>query len=334
MNKIKVVSYGIGVIGTRIIHQMLGKETFELVGAIDIDPAKVGQDLGDVIKLGRKLNIIISNDVDKILTESKPDIVVHTTRSYVKQVYDEFVGILKHKVNVVSTCEEMSYSYDSEPELTAQLDKIAKENGVTILGTGINPGFLMDFLPLVLTGPCESVEKIEIARKMNASTRRIPFQKKIGAGLTLAEFRNKIDNHIITGHVGLEQSIGLIAAGLGWNLDEIKTEEVKPVVSEPGVASDAITVNPGDACGLEQIAYGIIDGKQVIHLDFRAYLGAEEEYDTIKIEGNPSFHQKITPCVHGDIGTISMTINSIPNVVNGAPGLKTMKDLPPAIVTQ
>jgi hypothetical protein len=163
---------------------------------------------------------------------------------------------------------------------------------------------------------------------MDAATRRIPFQKKIGAGLTVKEFKKKIEEHEITGHVGLEQSIKMIADALGWELDEIKVDPVGPVVLDHDAASDAIKVPKGYNAGSMQKAYGIKGGKALITLDFRAYIGAPEEFDSIVVNGEPPIREKISPCVHGDYGTIAMTANMIPAVINAEPGLKTMKDLP------
>ena len=334
MKNVKVVSYGIGVIGKRLATYLLTKEGIEIVGAIDINPAIVGKDLGEV--LGQeKIGVIVSNDVDKVLSETKPDIVCHTTMSYLRQTYDQFEGILNHGVNIVSTCEELGYPYVEEEatELAKKLDKLAKEKGATMLGTGINPGFLMDTLPIFLSGPCEQVESIYIARQMDASTRRIPFQKKIGAGMTVEEYRDAIDNHKITGHVGLEQSMQMIADALGWTLDEIKVDQPEPVTFDHEVKSDAITVPAGYAAGGKQMAYGISGGETLITMDFKAYIGADEEYDKVNIKGVPPINNKITPCVHGDHGTIAMTTNMIPHVVNSEPGLKTMAELPPPHAT-
>jgi 4-hydroxy-tetrahydrodipicolinate reductase len=333
MEKIKLVHYGIGVMGRRTIEQILSKSWIELVGAIDISENLIGKDLGDVLSVKNEMGINISNDPTKILSETKPDIVLHTTQSYVEQVFDQLVEIIKNKVNIISTCEELSNPFVSSPNLAEKLDDLAKKNNVTVLGTGINPGFLMDYLPIVLTGPCQEVEKIEVYRLMNASKRRIPFQKKIGAGLTPAEFNNSITNKLITGHVGLEQSLALIADSLKWKLDAIRISSPKPVISKDGVSSDAIVVKPGNVCGIMQDAKGILKGKEVLLLDFKAFLGSEEEYDSIKINGIPDIAQRITPCINGDIGTVSMVINSIPRVIDAPPGLITMKDLPPPIVT-
>jgi 4-hydroxy-tetrahydrodipicolinate reductase len=186
----------------------------------------------------------------------------------------------------------------------------------------------MDALVIVLTAPCQKIEKIEAARVMNAATRRLPFQKKIGAGLTVKEFQRKIKQKQITGHVGLEQSIAMISEALAWKLDKIMAEPVEPVIVRKPVKSKDIEVKAGEVAGLRQKAKGTIKKREVIELDFQAYIGAEEEYDSIKISGVPTINQKIQPCVHGDIGTVSMVVNAIPKVLKARSGLLTMKDLP------
>ena len=329
MENVRVVSYGIGVIGRRLANHLLTKDGVEIVGAIDINPQIVGKDLGEV--LGReKLGVVISSDADDVISKTKPDVVCHTTMSYLKQTYDQFVQILDHGVDCVSTCEELSYPSVTEEgaKYAEKLDKLAKEKGATLLGTGINPGFLMDTLPIVLTGVCTRIDDIYITRQMDAGTRRIPFQKKIGAGLTIDEFNKKIKAREITGHVGLEQSIKMISDALGWELDEIKVNPVKPVLLDHDVASDAIKVAKGHNAGSMQMAFGLIDGKALITMDFRAYIGASEEFDSVVINGEPLINEKISPCVHGDFGTIAMTTNMIPAVINSEAGFKTMKDLP------
>ena len=329
MENIKVVSYGIGVIGQKLAMHLLEKEGVEIVGAIDINPKIVGKDLGEV--LGRKkLGLKINSDVDAVLKATEPDIVAHTTMSYLKQTYDQFEGVLKLGVNIVSTCEELSYPY-ATPEgkkYAEKLDRVAKKGKATILGTGVNPGFIMDTLPTFLTAVCQKVDEIYIARQMDAATRRIPFQTKIGAGLTVEEFKGKIEKHEITGHVGLEQSIQMIADALGWELDRIEVEKPQPVVLKKDVASEAIKVPKGANAGSVQYAYGIVGGKKLITMDFKAYIGAPEEFDSVTIKGVPPINQKISPCTHGDYATIAITANMIPLVINAEPGFKTMIDLP------
>jgi 4-hydroxy-tetrahydrodipicolinate reductase len=291
MESVKVVSYGIGVIGRRLATHLLTKKGVEIVGAIDINPAIVGKDLGEVLG-GEKLGVIISNDTDKVLSSSKPDIVCHTTMSYLRQTFDQFEQILKHGVNIVSTCEELAYPYATEEggKYAEKLDKVAKDSGSTLLGTGINPGFLMDTLPIFLTGVCTRVDDIYITRQMDAATRRVPFQKKIGAGLSVKEFNEKIATHEITGHVGLEQSIQMIADAVGWELDRIKVDQVQPVVLDHNAASDAINVPKGHNAGSMQMAYGLKGSKALITMDFKAYIGAAEEFDSITIRGDHREH--------------------------------------------
>jgi 4-hydroxy-tetrahydrodipicolinate reductase len=328
MEKIRVVLYGVGAIGSRIGKFLLEKEGVEIVGAIDIAKDKVGKDLGEVLGIGKQLGVVISNDPKDVFSKACANIVVHATSSYLKNVYPQIAPLAEYGVNVISTCEELSYPYVSEPELAKKLDALGMKYGVTFLGTGINPGFLMDTLVITLTGACQKVNEIKVERVMNAATRRVPFQKKIGAGLTVKEFERKIREKAITGHVGLEQSIGMIADALKWQLDEIRVDPVKPVIAKKSVASEAIRVKRGQVAGLKQSAHGFVSGRERVTLEFQAYIGAEEEYDAVTIDGVPPIHQKISPCVHGDLATIAVIVNSIPKVINAPPGLITMKDLP------
>ena len=335
MEKIKAVLYGVGAVSGLITKFLLQKEGIEIVGAIDVAKEKVGKDLEEVFPIGRRVGVVISNNAQAVLSETKPNIVVHTTSSYLKDTFPQLAEIVKHGVNVVSTCEELSYPYDSEPQLAEKLNLLAKEKQATVLGTGINPGFLMDTLIITLTAICQKINKIEAVRIMNAATRRVPFQKKIGAGLSLEEFYKAIEEKAITGHVGLEQSISMIAASLAWNLERVEVSPVDPVIAKKTVESKAIEVEAGSVAGLKQVARAYRKGKETITLDFQAYIGAEEEYDSISIKGIPDVNQRITPCIHGDIGTVAMIVNNIPKVIAAPPGLVTMKDLPiPSAATE
>lgn len=328
MKNIRVILYGVGAVGSLIAKALLEKQGIKIVGAVDIAEDKLGKDLGEVLELNKKLGVKISKTADSALSKTKADIAVHATSSYLEDTYPQIASIVKKGVNVVSTCEELSYPHLTHPRLAKKLDVLAKKHNVTVLGTGINPGFLMDTLVITLTAACQKIEKIEAVRVMNAATRRLPFQKKIGAGLTVKEFKNKIENKEITGHVGLKQSIAMIADTLKWKLEKIVTEPVQPVTAKKTVKSPYITVKAGNVAGLRQKAEGVSKGKKLITLDFQAYIGAEEEYDAITILGVPNVKQKIQPCVHGDLGTVAVITNSIPKVINAPAGLLTMKDLP------
>jgi len=328
MEKVKVVLYGLGAMGSRIAKFLLEKEGVRIVGAIDIAEDKVGKDLGEILSLDKQLGIVVSDDSDAVFSRVNADIMVHATTSFLKQVYSQIAKAIVYGVNVVSTCEELAYPYIAEPMLAQKLDELAKEHAVTVLGTGIDPGFIMDTLAVTLTGVCQKVERIKVTRIINAATRRVPFQKKVGAGLSVKEFKDRIKRKTITAHVGLEQSISIIASALGWELDEIEVDPAEPVVAKTPVESEAIRVKPGKVAGLRQCSRGMMGGSEVITLDLQAYMGAEEEYDSISIHGVPSLHMKIAPCIHGDIGTVAIIVNSIPKVLQAPPGLVTMKDLP------
>jgi len=312
----------------RIAKAALERKNLQIIGAIDIAPDKIDKDLGELLEIGKKLGITVTNDAKGLFAKTQPDIVIHTTSSYLKDVYPQLEECIKAKLNVVSTCEELSYPWDKSPAQAKQLDDLAKQHGVTVTGTGINPGYLMDTLPLVLTAPCLEVKSIKVTRMMNSAHRRIPFQKKIGTGLTIDEFKRFVAEKTITGHVGLVESSQLIAAGLGWKLDEIMEYPPEPVITEAEITTPYTTVQKGQVTGLKSVAVAKKDGKTVITLEFIAYAGNDPEYDAVSIEGTPNINERIEGGVHGDIGTIAMVLNTIPKVLKAEPGLKTMKDLP------
>ena len=322
---IRAIQYGCGPIGCRVGALAARRANIDLVGVVDIDPEKIGKDLGEVAGLDKKLGVVISGDIKALLAETKPDIVLHTTVSQVTRAHGQIAEVLKAGVNVVSTCEELAFPYRREPGLAADLDKVAKENNVTVLATGINPGFTMDAWPLFMTGVCEDVTHVKAARIQDASSRRLPFQKKIGAGRTLEEFQKLVDEGTLR-HVGLPESIWMIAAGLGWELDDV-SEEITPIIAKEEVKSQYITVKAGQAAGVKQVGVGSLKGKELIAMDFQAYLGAPESYDAAYITGTPNMEVVIKGGTQGDIATAAITVNAAQRVVEAPPGLLTMTDI-------
>jgi 4-hydroxy-tetrahydrodipicolinate reductase len=304
----------------------LQRPDIKLVGAVDIDKEKVGRDLGELIGLDKKLGIRITDDVDRLLAKKKVDVVFHQTSSSLKTVAPQLTKLLKFGVNIVSITEELAYPYHSHPQLAAEVDRVAKANGVTVLGTGVNPGFLMDSWVLFMTAVCQKVKRVKAIRIQDASSRRLPFQKKIGAGWTPEEFQKLVDNGTLR-HVGITESISMIAAGLGWKLDDI-TETIEPVIAKKRVKSQYITVESGQAAGVRQLGHGLRGKEEIITLEFEASLGAPESYDAIYISGTPNMEVIIKGGTHGDIATAAITVNSARRVVEAPPGLITMKDLP------
>ncbi len=326
MSGYRMVQYGCGPIGARVVSFALERAGIELVGAVDNAPEKAGRDLGDVAGLGRRLGVEVSGNAAGVLASTRPDVVVHTTGSKLEQVFGQLEEILRAGINVVSTCEELSYPYRRHPELSERLDALAREKGATVVATGINPGFLMDTWPLAMSAVCKEVQAVRVTRVQDASSRRVPFQEKIGAGLSPEEFQQRVDSGSF-GHVGLPESIYMIADGLGWRIERIE-ETIAPVLLERTVRSDHITVPPGRAAGLAQTARGIGAGRDLVSMDFQAYLGAPESYDAVSITGIPDMQVRIEGGTQGDIGTVSIVLNAVPRVVAAPPGLLTMKDLP------
>jgi 2,4-diaminopentanoate dehydrogenase len=323
---IRVLHFGLGPIGTAILRQVAERRGFRIAGAVDIDPAKVGRDLGEVGGLGRTLRMKVSDDARKAIKVAKPDVVVLCTQSSLKKVLPQLEAVLKLKVPVVSTTEELAYPRGANVRYARTIHALAKKAKVAVLGTGVNPGFTMDALPIALTGVCERVDAIRVDRIQDARVRRLPFQQKIGAGLTREQFQRKVDEGSVR-HVGLAESISMIADAMGWKLDRV-TDDIHPRIAIETVASEYLAVDPGYVCGIVQDGIGYVGGKPLITLHMEAYLGAPESFDAVEITGSPALKMKIVGGVHGDIATASITVNSIPRVLQAGPGLHTMRDMP------
>jgi 2,4-diaminopentanoate dehydrogenase len=322
---IRVMFYGLGPIGAAVARQIATRKGFAIAGGIDIDPAKLGQDLGDVIGLGRRLKVRVTNDAAGALKREKPDVVVLCTNSALKKVMPQVETVLKARVPIVSTTEELSYPVGRNRALAKKIDALARRAKVAVLGTGVNPGFVMDALPIALTGVCERVDSVRIDRIQDARVRRLPFQQKIGSGLTKEQFRKKVEDQSVR-HVGLAESVTMIADAFGWKLDKV-TDQIEPKIADHTVESEFLAVDPGYVCGIVQDGIGWKNGKALITLHMEAYLGAPESFDSVLIEGVPRIEQKIAGGVHGDVATASITVNSIPKIIAAAPGLRTMRDM-------
>jgi 4-hydroxy-tetrahydrodipicolinate reductase len=322
---------GCGVMGCKTAEALLEKHSYHIVGAVDINSDFIGKDLGDLFENSHQTGIIIREKLEELLDSVEADAVILTTTSHLKNNKPLIEACLEAGLNVVSTCEELIYPWIRHPEIASGIDQKAKVKGVTVVGTGINPGFLMDTLPAILTGPCLSVDSIKVTRMMDSFRRRVPFQRKVGTALSRAEFRRQIENGVITGHVGLLESIHMIAAAVDWKLDELVELPPEPVLAETKTETALGVVPAGDVIGLSSVAFAKRDGREVIRLEFVANASVKNEYDEIIIEGRPRIHQRILGGVHGDLGTVAMTINTISRAVEGPPGLKTMLELPPAV---
>lgn len=323
---INVLQIGLGPLGIKIAEYIADKRQVKTLAAVDINTALERKSLNE---LSNKLSstTFIYNSVEKALEslDLKPEVAVITTVSSLERLIPQVEEVAKFGISVVSTCEELSYPWILQPELSKQLDDICKQYNIACLGTGVNPGFLMDYLPSVMISVSKDIEQITVERVQDATSRRTPFQQKIGAGLSLKAFKKKELEGTLR-HVGLKESVYLLANSIGFNLDNV-TESLEPVIAEKNVSSNVIKVKKDDARGVEQIAYGYINSDCKIKLHFKAAIGEERSYDKITIKGTPSFSSEIEGGINGDIATCAITINSIKSILKSSAGLHTMSDI-------
>src|SRR6185295_16738689 len=240
-----------------------------------------------------------------------------------------FRELLRRGKAVVSTCEELVYPWLRHVALAEELDELAKKNGGRLLGTGVNPGFLMDALPAFMTSVCKHVKGVACYRIQDASVRRIPFQKKIGVGLDDAQFAAKVADGSLR-HVGLGESLHFIAHYVGLPIERWE-EDISPVKADRDMVSGVGPVARGRCSGVRQVARGYYDEREVVHLEFQAAIGQSEPYDRVKIEGEPGLDVVIPGGVHGDTATCAIVVNAIPKILAAAPGLHTMATIAPPI---
>jgi 4-hydroxy-tetrahydrodipicolinate reductase len=326
LQPITVAQFGIGPIGAEITRLLLTKPWVKLVAAVDIDPAKVGRDVGEVVGLARAGDGRIKDVGVKVTSELdvKADVVCHSTGSRLRDVASQLRMLLERGAHVVSTCEELSFPLDAE--IRAELQHAARAHNVTLLGTGVNPGFVMDKLPLTITSVCQRVDSVQIIRIQNASTRREPLQRKVGAGMTTEEFRAAVESGKIK-HMGLRESLMLVGNGLGVDYDSVSDEVIQPIVAEREIVTQYLKVAPGQVAGVHQTIFG--KGKIDVSLELRMYVGAEDvAADRVIVKGVPNVEMEIKEGVHGDRATAAMVVNSIPRIVSARPGVLTMDDIP------
>lgn len=326
MQMIKVIQVGMGPLGVKIAQMIAERSNVKTIAAIDKKADLLGADLGKLCQTSAS-GVLIENDFSAAVKKERPDIAILSTVSDMQRIAPQIEEIVRHGIPVVSTCEELSYPWDEAPRLARRIDEAAKAGQVAVLGTGVNPGFLMDALPIFLTAVCKDVKKIRVNRYQNAQFRRIPFQQKIGAGLSLEEFEAKKQEGTLR-HVGLTESMQAIARRMGWRLD--KTEDlISPVIAQSAIVTEAMHIPEGKAAGVRQVGRAYINDELKIELVFQAAVGEAESYDEVLIQGAPDIHSRIQGGVNGDIATCAIVLNAIPRVMEATPGLKTMMDIAP-----
>lgn len=329
---VKVIVWGLGAMGKGITEMLLNKKGVDVVGAV-VRGDKIGKSMYDFLDVERgDRRDLLTGSYEDVIKEGAADIAIIATDSFTKDNFDKIKYCLERKINVISTAEEMSYPRAQEPKLADELDRIAKENGVTVLGTGINPGLIMDLLVITLTGACIDVDSIKAERVNNLSPFGPAVMHEQGVGITVDDFNRRVEEGTLAGHVGFPESINMISDALGWKLSgEIELSRA-PIVSSVYRKAPNAEVQPGDVAGCNMKGFGYVDGEMKIEMlhpqQVEPQLEGGTTGDYITIKGTPNINMQITPEVPGGIGTIAMTVNMIPNVINARPGLKTMIDLP------
>ncbi len=331
---VKVAIWGFGAMGSGMAEVLLRKKGVDIIGVCDIHPARVNKSMFEVLGISRgdRKDITIQGDIHKIIAKKSCDVVLLATDSFTAKAFDKIKLILELGINVVSTAEEMSYPKAKEPELTKEMDRIAKANGVSVLGTGINPGLIMDLLAILMTGACTDVEFVKCERVNSLSPFGPAVMEEQGVGITLDEFNKQSASGHLAGHVGFNESVNMICDAIGWKLDKAVEQTMAPIVSNVLRKTKYAEVKPGNVAGCTMKGYGYVNGKLAVEMNHPQQIEPELEGtdtgDYVVIKGTPNVNLSNKPEIPGGIGTIAMCINMIPHVINARPGLHTMIDLP------
>jgi len=326
---LRIMQLGLGPIGLLTAEAVLGKAPggqMELVGAVDVDPSKVGKDIAELLGADRPSGVVVRGDANRAVEELRPDVVLHTTSSFLERVAEQLETCLRSGAHVVSSTEELAFPFERHADLARHLDAVAEANGVVLVGTGVNPGYAMDALALAATGVCTHVRSIHVERVVDASRRRLPLLAKVGAGLSKARFEERAAEGGF-GHIGLLESMRLVAHALGWTLDRTE-ESLEPVVAPDDVETKHMVIAEGDVAGIHHVVRGFVGDEAVLTLDLQMYVGADTPRDSIRVDGEPPIHLQVEGGIFGDTATAGALVNTAGVVHLAHPGLRTVAELP------
>ncbi len=330
-NPIRVLLVGTGQMGSGVARLVLDKRGLELVGACARRPERQGTDLGRVLGLDRELGVAIETDLAASLGKARPDVAIQTTCSRLEDARGEIETLVRAGVNVISIAEEMAWPASVSAETADRIHRLACEHGVTVLGTGVNPGFVLDLLVVALTGVCWEVESIRAERINDLSPYGPSVLRAQGVGLDVEAFERGVEGGSVVGHVGFPQSIHLIASSVGWEIERIE-ETREPIVSKVERETPFVRVEPGRVAGCRHTATAWSGGRPVIRLEhpqqIHPHLEGVATGDCIEIEGRPGVRLAGSPEIPGGLATVALAVNSIAVVLGAPPGLASMADLP------
>ncbi len=331
--KVRIAIWGFGAMGSGMARMIINKQGSDLCGVCDTYDQYVGKSIFTILDISNPYDhdIIIDKDIISMLSTSKPEIVLLATDSFTKNAFPKIKLLVEHGCHVISTAEEMAYPKASEPELSREIDRLAKKHKVTVLGTGVNPGMMMDLLAITLTGVMTDVTSFDISRINSLS----PFGKTVmeeqGVGMTKSEFENKLEHDEIAGHVGFRESTLMIADAIGLEMKNFH-QDMSPIITDVDRRSLHGFAAKGNVCGVDMRAKAELEREVNINLHHPQQIepqkGGVNTGDYIRLSGSPTINMAITPEVEGGLGTIAICVNMIPHVINAHPGLKTMIDLP------
>lgn len=328
---IRVLQWGLGAMGGGMARLILEKKGLEIVAAVDGRPDYVGKDLGEVLSTGKYLGVTVTDCPETVLNKEKVDVVTLATTSWTKEQQPDLRKILSAGINVITIAEEMADPAAQNPDLAAEIDTLAKQHGVSVLGTGVNPGFVLDLLVVTLTGGCHSVERIEASRVNDLSPYGPTVMKSQGVGTTPEAFAAGVADGSIVGHVGFPESIHMISQALGLGVDRI-VESREPIISQVYRETPHVRVQPGMVAGCAHTGIGYCGDQEVVRLvhpqQIHPHLENQDTGDYIHVYGSPEIHLAIKPEIAGGKATIGIAVNMIPHVIAASPGLKRMIDLP------
>jgi 4-hydroxy-tetrahydrodipicolinate reductase len=326
----RILLIGLGPLGKMVALDVARRKVGRIVAAVDIDPALAGQSLARLIpECG--FDVPVVKDLEQVTNWSDIDVAMLCTSSDLARCAPTLRDLMARKVSVVSTCEELLFPWLRHKALAAELQTLAVKNGARMLGTGVNPGFLMDTLPVLASAVCRSVRRVHIWRVQDATTRRIPFQQKIGAGLDDAQFADRIRQGTLR-HVGLGESLHFVAHYLGLDVDRWD-ESIEPVKAERDLTCGLGPIPRGRAAGVRQVGRGWARGAAagadpVIQLEFQAAIAQADPHDRVLLDAEPPIDMVIRNGVHGDVATVAIAVNCIAPLLAAPPGLHTMATIP------
>jgi hypothetical protein len=321
---VPVVVMGLGFIGQQIARACLSSPEVKLVGAVDNSPRFLGKKLSELIPGAPTFKVV--DDMGKAFGRSRGGVLLHATGSRLPQVMDQLLDAIALGASVVSTCEELAFPYLKHEALADKLDRAATKAGVSVLGTGVNPGFVLDRLVATASHVCGPVRHVKAERIVDARTRREALQRKVGAGLSEEEFLRLVDEEQL-GHVGLLESAALTALGCGMDCDDFE-EEIAPVIAEEDIKGAAFAVKKGQVAGISQTAVATEDGQERVRLELVIAVGADDPGDRITIDADPKVELSIKGGVAGDTATANLVVNAAPRLTAAEPGVLTVLELP------